>query len=139
MPTVSKTWQNIIDEARQLLQDTSAPYRHSDTVLRNKLNRGLAELSRVRPDAFWDRFIESDILVPEIVLSDPDPDTDPEELDEVEDAQVLASEEYTLPIMFYTPLVYYVVSAAELVEDEFTQDGRAVALLNEFKRMCVGL
>jgi len=42
-------------------------------------------------------------------------------------------------MMFYTPLVYWVASSAELVDDEFTNDGRVVLLQNQFKNMVVSL
>lgn len=136
---MAKTWQNVIDEARVILQDTAAPFRHSNTVLLAKLNRGLQELARLRPDAFWEFFETDDITVPEVVTIDPDPDDEPEEFDPEEDGQIGLSADFNLPMMFYTPLVYWVSSSAELVDDEFTNDGRAVLLQNQFKNMVLSL
>lgn len=136
---MAKTWQNIIDEARVILQDTESPERYSDTVLLAKLNRGLQELARLRPDAFWEYFNVDDVIVPEVVAVDPDPDDNPDDLDEDEDAQIALSADFTLSMMFYTPLVYWVASSAELVDDEFTNDGRVVLLQNQFKNMVVSL
>jgi len=136
---MAKTWQNILDEARVILQDTDTPKRHSDTVLLAKLNRGLQELARLRPDAFWEFFQGDDITVPEVVTIDPDPDDNPDEFDPEEDGQIGLSAEFNLPMMFYTPLVYWVASSAELVDDEFTNDGRVVLLQNQFKNMVVSL
>lgn len=138
---MAKTYQNILDEARVLLQDSDTPYRYTNTALLAKLNRGLQELARLRPDAFWDRFDDDTdkIIVPEIVTTDPDPDDDPDEIDEIEDGQVALSAEFDLPMQFYLPLVYFVAASGELVEDEFTNDGRAITLMGEFRRMLVGL
>jgi hypothetical protein len=136
---MAKTWQNVIDEARVILQDTAAPFRHSNTVLLAKLNRGLQELARLRPDAFWEFFETDDITVPEVVTIDSDPDDEPEEFDPEEDGQIGLSADFNLPMMFYTPLVYWVASSAELVDDEFTNDGRAVLLQNQFKNMVLSL
>ena len=40
--------------ARLELQDLIQPYRYADTTLVRALNRGLAELSRLRPDILLD-------------------------------------------------------------------------------------
>lgn len=136
---MAKTWQNVIDEARVILQDSESPERHSDTVLLAKLNRGLQELRRLRPDAFWDFFDVDDTFPPEIVAVDADPDDNPDEFDPVEDGQIALSATFNLDLMFYTPLVYWVASSAELVDDEFTNDGRVVLLQNAFKSMVVSL
>lgn len=125
---MAKTWQNLVDEARVLLQDTETDYRHSNEALLAILNRGLQELRRLRPDAFWDEFDDADV-VPPVVVDDDTPDTGEVDLDE----------EFSLDLMFYTPLVYWVTSSAELVEDEFTNDGRAMALQTQFKAMVVAL
>lgn len=125
---MAKTWQNLVDEARVLLQDTEEDFRYSDVALLAILNRGLQELRRLRPDAFWDQFDDdSDMVPPEIVADTPTPPQ--EEL----------ADDFSLDLMFYAPLVYWVTSSAELVEDEFTNDGRAMALQTQFKTMVVAL
>lgn len=135
----AKTWQNVIDEARVILQDTDSPGRYTNAVLLAKLNRGLQELARLRPDAFYDFFSVDDIHVPRVVDTDPTPDTDTEEFDLDEDEEIALSADFNLNLMFYTPLVYWVSSSAELVDDEFTNDGRVVLLQNNFKSMVVSL
>lgn len=137
---MATTWQNVLDEARVILQDTESPFRYSTTVLLAKLNRGLQELRRLRPDAFWDMFDTDDVIPPEIVSLDLDPDDEPEEFDPTgEDEQIGLSDDFNLDRMFYTPLVYWVASSAELLDDEFVNDGRLMMLQNQFKNMVVGL
>lgn len=138
---MAKTYQNLITEARELLQDTRTEYRYTDAVLLNKLNRALQELGRLRPDAFTDRFNDEtgDILVPEVVVDDATPDSDPDVLDATEDAEVALSSTIDWPMMFYPAVVAYVTGAAELIDDEFTDDGRAVTLMASFKQGVVGL
>ncbi len=136
---MAKTWQNVIDEARVILQDTSPSYRLSNTAILAKLNRGLQELARLRPDAFWDFFSIDDVHPPEVVDTDADPDDDTEVFDLDEDSQIALSADFNIPMMFYTPLVYWVTSSAELVDDEFTDDGRAAMLMTQFKQMVVAL
>lgn len=135
----AKTWDDLIGEARVILQDTDSPERYTDAVLLAKLNRGLQELARLRPDAFLDYFSVDDITVPRVVTVDATPDTDPDEFDIDEDEEIASSATFTLSMMFYTPLVYWVASSAELVDDEFTNDGRVVLLQNNFKSMVVSL
>jgi hypothetical protein len=136
---MAKTWRSVLDEARVILQDRDTPYRFSDVVLTAKLNRGLQELARLRPDAYTHRFINDDILVPEVVVIDPEPDTDTEVVTLVEDRDVALGDDFELSMMFYTPLVYWVSSSAELIDDEFTNDGRVAMLQTQFKTMVVSL
>lgn len=136
---MAKTWQNVIDEARVILQDTSTPFRLTNTAILAKLNRGLQELARLRPDAFWDFFSIDDVHPPEVVDTDPDPDDETAEFDLDEDSQIALSAGFNIPMMFYSPLVYWVTSSAELVDDEFTDDGRAAMLMTQFKQMVISL
>lgn len=136
---MAKSWQSVIDEARVILQDTDSPFRFSNTVLLAKLNRGLQELARLRPDAFWELFQGDDITVPEVVTIDSDPDDDTDEFDIDEDSQIALTADFNLHMMFHGPLVYWVSASAELVEDEFTNDGRVMMLMNQFKTMVVSL
>lgn len=136
---MAKTWQNIIDEARVILQDRTEPFRYSTGTLTSVLNRGLQELGRIRPDAFYDRFLTDDILVPEVASSDADPDQDPDTVDEDEDSVVALTANFDLPMMYYAPLVFWVAANGELTDDEFTDDGRVAVLIDKFKSMLVGL
>ncbi len=138
---MANTYQNAIDEARELLQDTRDPTRYPDSTLLNKLNRALQELARLRPDAFTDRFDDDtgEIIVPKVVVTDADPDTDPDTLDATEDAQVALSDEFDIPMMFYPAIVYFITASAEILDDEFTEDGRAAMLLAQFKQEVIGL
>lgn len=138
---MAKTWENLISEARETLQDSREPYRYSDAILLNLLNQGLQELGRIRPDAFYDRFLTNDIVVPEVVSVDAVPDTDPDTIVLDEDSQVALTDEFTddLNMQFYMPLLYFIIGRAELIEDEFASDGRAMAMLGQFKSSVLGL
>lgn len=139
---MAKTYQDAITEARALLQDTdSSSYRYTDVILLAKLNRALQEIGRVRPDAYFDRFDDttSAPLVPEVVVVDADEDDNPDEIDADEDSQVALTDNFELEMQFYTPVVYFIVGSAEILDDEFTEDGRAGMLLTQFKQMLLGL
>lgn len=117
---MAKTYATLLTEAREILQDTQEPYRYSDDLLINKLNRGLQAMARIRPDAFWDTFSVTDVVVPEVAIGD-------------------INTVFPLQMQFYNPLVYYVVAWAEVVDDEFTNDGRAATLIASFKAELIGL
>lgn len=117
---MAKTYQNAIDEAREILQDTETEYRYGDTTLLNILNRALQEIGRVRPDAFWSTFSTDDIVIPEIVTA------------------TLPST-FALPSQFFLPVVSFIVAWTEVLDDEFTQDGRAGMLLTQFKQQVLSL
>jgi len=118
---MAKTYQTALDEAREILQDTdSDDYRYSNTVLLNILNRALQELGRIRPDAFWTTFATDDIVVPEVTTLD-------------------LSTTFPLPMQFYLPVVSFIVAWAEVLDDEFTTDGRAGMLMAQFKQTVMSL
>lgn len=117
---MAKTYQTAINEAREILQDTDEPYRYDDSILLNILNRALQELGRIRPDAFWTTFLTDDIVIPEVTTLD-------------------LSTTFPLPMQFYLPVVSFIVAWAEVLDDEFTQDGRAGMLLQQFKTQVLSL
>lgn len=126
---MAKTYENLIDEARQLLQDTDADDpRWTDAYMLNALNRGLQELGRIRPDAFYDLYDANQLNIPEIV--DNDAATAP---------QYDWATEFQVDMMFFTPLVSYVVGSIEVTDDEFTVDGRAMMLLTAFHNSVIGI
>ena len=117
---MAKTDQTAVTEAREILQDTEEPYRYSDAILLNILNRALQELGRIRPDAFWTTFSTDDIVVPEVATAD-------------------LGTTFPIPMQFYLPVVSFIVAWAEVLDDEFTTDGRAGMLLQQFKTQVLQL
>lgn len=117
---MAKTYQSLLSEAREILQDTVDPYRYEDSTLLNILNRGLQELGRIRPDAFWTTFSSDDIVIPEVATAD-------------------LTTTFPLPMQFFSPLTSFIVAWAEVLDDEFTTDGRAGMLLAQFKAQVLTL
>lgn len=124
---MAKTYENLLTEAREFLQDADTPYRFSDTRLLNALNRGLQEIGRLRPDAFTSLYDANSLNIPEIV--DDDAATAP---------QYDWETEFQIDMMFYNPLLSYVIGSIEVTDDEFTVDGRAMMLLRDFHNTVVG-
>jgi hypothetical protein len=124
---VAKTYQDILDEARVLLQDTdTTDPRYTDATLMAMLNRGIQALVRIRPDAAYDLYDDNSLNTPEVVASG------------ATGNEVNLADTFSLEMQFFNPLVHYTVGMAEVVDDEYTVDGRAAMLLQQFKQNVVG-
>ena len=129
--TTTLTYQNLLAEAREILQDTNTDptlQRYSDSTLLNIFNRGLQELYRLRPDAFYDFWdpTTSDFDVPLIVST-------------VTPGGTLWTAVFELPMMFYDPLVNWVIGTTEAIDDEFSDDSRSTAFRTFFKSQVTSL
>ncbi len=131
------TYQQLLAEAREILQDTNTDptlQRYSDQTLLNIFNRGLQELYRIRPDAFYDQWdtTTSDFDVPYVVITPVPP-------------AVLAAGAtdwatvFELPMMFYDPLCNWVIGTTEAIDDEFSDDSRSTAFRTFFKQQVTSL
>jgi len=123
----TKTYENLVTEARELAQDTLAPFRNEVSFYLNHLNRGLQEIGRMRPDAFYELFDANSLNVPEVIDADPTAD------------QTIWTTLFQIDMMFYAPLLAYMQGVAEVQDDEFTLEGRAVMLLQQFRNTVLGL
>lgn len=125
---MAKTYEDVVTEARVLLQDNeSGSYRYSNATLIDMLNRGLQALARIRPDAFYDLYDNNSLGVPELVETAPGA------------GQTVWTTTFGIELQFFNPLVHYVTGMAEIVDDEYSQDGRAAMLLGQFKANVIGL
>ena len=125
---MAKTYQDVVSEARVLLQDTDSDgYRYSEATLIDILNRGLTIVGRVRPDACYDLYSANSLEVPELVESSPG------------SGQTLYTDAFVMEQQFFSPLITYLVGIAELVDDEYTEDGRAAMLLQSFRMELLGI
>ena len=108
---MAKTVNDVVSEARILLNDTDPQlYRYSTADLVTYLNNALLEMRRIRPDAFRAYIGES---TPSYTTTD-------------------LSSAFPVSEIFFTQCVFYVTGMAELRDDEFTVDGRAVTLMTQF-------
>lgn len=125
---MAKTYQDVVTEARVLLQDTdSTSYRNSNANLLAIYNRALQALARVRPDACYDLYSANSLNVPELVESSPG------------SGQTAWTDNFGLEMQFFNPLVSYIVGVAEIIDDEYSEDGRAALMLQSFKMEVIGL
>ncbi len=115
---MAKKWQDVLDEARTINHDREEPYRFSNDQLIAILNRGLIEVARVRPEFFPYDETSGDIIAPEVVAAELDSDV-------------------TLPVGYFSALVFYVSSMIDITDDEFSTEGRAMSVLGLFKAQLV--
>lgn len=112
-----RTIDDALRDARVILQDTAGD-RYSDEDLISDMNSAISMTKMLRPDAF----ILGEAL-PEFTTADLDqtPPTD-----------------FPLPDVFYQSFVYYLAGNAELRDDEFAVDNRAMTLLTAYRRNLTG-
>ena len=116
-PSLSRTFFTLLQEARSLLLDTRPNMvRYTDEMLLNALNRGLHEIGRHRPDAYYELFQSNSLSVPEAT-------------------QVNWGQPFPLELRFYSPLVFYVVGSMDSIEDEYTVTPRSSSKIQLFYNM----
>jgi hypothetical protein len=138
----TRTWQNLLAEAREILQDVNTDptlQRYSDQTLVDILNRGLQEAYRLRPDIFYDFFdiTTSDFDVPFIMIPTVPPPVPPLPL--VPPPAVPWTITFSLPMWAYDPLVNWIIGTTEAIDDEFSDDSRSTAFRNFFKAQLTSL
>ena len=113
---MSYTVGQIIDSARELLNDADADsYRYTEDVMYQALNKAFTEARRARADLF---------LRTDGVVTRYDP--------------ALPTAVFPFGDQYVAPVVEYVAGYAELRDDEYTVDGRAIALLSAFTKAMTG-
>ncbi len=112
---MSLTIADSITRSRQIIQDLQPPFRHDDAKLVGYLNDALIDVRRLRPDFFLgglDSYTFYD------VTNLPD--------------------EFPLDPIAFTAVTDYISGSVGLEDDEFAQDGRAIALHSRFVQRLVG-
>lgn len=108
-----KTVGDILTDARVILNDEAGD-RYTDAQLISDFNLAIAQTKMIRPDAFV--FGEQ---LPEFTVNDLNTD-------------------FPLAEIFAQSFVYYLAGNAELRDDEFAVDGRAMTLLSVYRRNLTG-
>jgi hypothetical protein len=111
----TRTVGGLLAEARGLLNDVlpiSGEPRFTDSDLVEILNEALLQVRAKRPDAWLTFGLRRS--VPRYVMPD------------------AASSVFPIEDQFYSPILFYVVGRAELVEDTFADNGRAITMIGKF-------
>jgi hypothetical protein len=115
-----RTFGSIVAEARTLLQDklptTGSALRYSDEELFESINGAMAEVRTKRPDLFLRAFGYASLRQTIPYYS----------------AAHDMNTPFPLDLQAYQAFVYYVTGRQELREDTFSEDSRAVTLMNKF-------
>jgi hypothetical protein len=125
--TAVKTINDLVDEARDAVNDSELPYRFSNSKVMLHVNTALREVYRIRPDA-WIGYQDTGVLTGATL-----PTYDADDLD--------ADPAIDFPIddrLFFNACVFFVAGRLELADDEFTEDSRARTLLAAFVQMIGG-
>ncbi len=112
---MSLTIADSITRSRQIIQDLQPPFRHDDAKLVGYLNDAIIEVRRLRPDFFLgglDSYTFYDIAD--------------------------LPDEFPLDPIAFPAVVDYIAGAVGLEDDEFAQDGRAIALNARFEQRLTG-
>lgn len=112
-----KSIDDALLDARVILNDAAGD-RYTDAQLVSDLNNAISMTKMLRPDVF----ILGEAL-PEFTAADL--------------VQVPATD-FPLPEIFYQSFVYFLAGNAELRDDEFAVDGRAMTLLTVYRRNLTG-
>jgi hypothetical protein len=128
-PPALFTYETLIGEAREVLGDTTVDCRRfPDATLVNILNRGLNELNRIRPDAWYEYYGQYTDNVPEIT----------DNFITVSE-QVNWKADFQPDNRFYPALVYYVAGVANIVEDERIATGTVERFLLQFQTLVLNI
>jgi len=113
---MARTVGEAIAQAREILQDEeSVSYRYSDADLYSYLNNAISNVRRVRPDLF----IYGEVL-PSFTTTD-------------------GASDFPLPETYFQGSVYFIAGIAELRDDEFAVDNRAMTLITRFNQVLTGV
>ena len=112
-----KSIDDALIDARVILND-SAGERYTDAQLVSDFNNAISQTKLLRPDVF-----KLGEVLPEIAVAD---------------LGLVTPTDFPLPEIFYQSFVYYLAGNAELRDDEFAVDGRAMTLLAAYRRNLTG-
>lgn len=107
---MARTVGQVIASARGILQDSALPFRVSDNDLAGYVSEAIGEARRVRPDLFLGTLRAA---LPVYTAAD-------------------VAVNIPLPDSYFSQVVNYVAGRADLREDTFAQDGRAITLISAF-------
>ena len=107
---MSRTVGDVITAVRGIVQDERTPYRYSNAAIAAYVSEAVSEARRVRPDLFLTTWRQAITFYTA-----------------ADTATVIP-----LPDFLFPQVVNYVAGRTDLREDEFSQDGRAMALIGAF-------
>jgi hypothetical protein len=126
-----KTIDQCILEARQMVNDSSEPYRNTDETYLAYLNSALLTTYTVRPDAFIGNFTQGILSQVQVIQYDT---TDLQVVDGIANPSP-PSPATQFPLdqrFFYNPVVVYIAARVEIADDEYVDTQRSAQLMASF-------
>lgn len=123
--TLAKTIDDAIIEARRIVSDARVPYRYSDDSMIAHLNTALADVYRYRPDAYIGNFTIGTLGANPVTSY----------------ASSDLGQGILFPLdnrLFFSAVVMYIAGRAELADDEYTENSRAMQLLTSARAVLIG-
>lgn len=114
---MAATIAEVITRSRELLSDTTQPYRYSDVRLIGIVNASFRETKRIRPDLL----LSQSFVTPEFV-----------------EADATGVTAFPIDDQYMNAIINFVVGYTELSDDEFTVDGRANTMMLTFRSQLTG-
>ena len=121
------TVKDLVHQVRDIVQDKGLsgdytdPDRHSDAEIIRCANVALADAFRLRPDLFYGNQLVD------------------QELPSVTVDEIATETDFPVHASYFSAFVDHVAGALSLSDDEFSKDGRAVALMQRFSIKLVGV
>jgi hypothetical protein len=121
------TYEDLISQARALTNDPDI-CRFSDELFVEVLNRGMNELNRMRPDAFYLYYGQYGDGVPEVVIGTP-----------ANSGEVNWSDEFHPDSRFFSAMVYYVTTITGSIDDAHIASGATSGGMELFRSLVLGI
>lgn len=125
---ILQTVQDYVAQSRILLQDTVQPYRYDDEGLVTALNMAFYEIARLRPDVVL-RMPKTQRVT--FALNNGD-------LDVPNFTTTYNLDVVPLSPALRMPVLYFIMSYAQLRDTEDVQDARAAAFMSKFETQLKG-
>ena len=126
--TTTKSIDDCLFEARQMVNDVNEPQRNADATLIYFLNTALRAVYSIRPDAYIGDFSSGIVSIVTVnTYSTSDLDLNPATTFPLDDK------------LFYYPVVAYIAARIELGDDEFTESSRSTQLMQSFVQQLQGI
>lgn len=124
---MAKSIDDALREARAIINDSEAPFRYDDALMLRIMNTAFRELYTLRPDAFVGNFTSGALSANSM------PDFTEDDLEQTPETAFPCDDR-----LFFSPVVTYVAGKADLSDDEFANDNRAMTLINAFRAQLIG-
>lgn len=117
------TVQNVLSETREVLQDLDPNnVRYPTSQLVEYINDAVFQARRIRPDIFVSLYLTQIPLIPTTLTPD----------------SAYAAYPFPMPDIYFLGVVNFVIGRAEIRDDEFALDSRAMTFMQSWESVLNG-